>query len=181
MTRAALIAAPIAAPIAAVAALLLPAAAQAQAQAVDLDRFDGRWFEIERSHNNVQKDCSRAQIDFTPQNTPGRYGLTVTCTRRADGQVETLRANARITDPETNAKFRFTLTGLLSFGGLAGQNYWVWDHDPAYNWAILALPNKSDWWIWHRNQAAGPAERQRLLARARALGMDMSRVVSTGG
>ena len=53
MTRAALIAAPIVAPIAAVAALLLPAAAQAQAQAVDLDRFDGRWFEIERSHNNA--------------------------------------------------------------------------------------------------------------------------------
>jgi apolipoprotein D and lipocalin family protein len=162
-----------------------------------MDRFDGRWFEIERSHNNVQKDCSRAQIDFTPQGRPDRYGLTVSCTRRPGGEVETLRANARITRPggevetlranaritdtATNAKFRFTLTGLLSIGGLAGQNYWVWDHDPAYNWAILALPNKSDWWIWHRNQAAGPAERARLLARARALGMDMSRVVSTGG
>lgn len=159
----------------------LPAAAAAQSSDIDMDRFDGRWFEIERSHNNVQKDCSRAQIDFTPQGRPDRYGLTVSCTRRPGGEVETLRANARITDTATNAKFRFTLTGLLSIGGLAGQNYWVWDHDPAYNWAILALPNKSDWWIWHRNQAAGPAERARLLARARALGMDMSRVVSTGG
>lgn len=172
-----------AAPIAPIAAVILlaPAVAQAQARAVDMDRFDGRWFEIERSHNNVQKDCSRAQIDFTPQDAPGRYGLTVTCTRRADGQVETLRANARVTDAETNAKFRFTLTGLLSFGGLAGQNYWVWDHDPDYGWAILALPDKSDWWIWRRSPSASPAERQRLLARARALGMDMSRVVSTGG
>lgn len=178
MPRAALI---FAAPIAAVLVAALPAAAAAQSSNVDLDRFDGRWFEIERSHNNVQKDCSRAQIDFTPQDRPDRYGLTVSCTRRPSGEVETLRANARVTDTATNAKFRFTLTGLLSIGGLAGQNYWVWDHDPAYNWAILALPNKTDWWIWHRNQAAGPAERERLLARARALGMDMSRVVSTGG
>ena len=44
----------------------------AQAEAVDLDRFDGRWFEIVRNPNDVQKDCSRAQIDFTSQNRAGR-------------------------------------------------------------------------------------------------------------
>jgi apolipoprotein D and lipocalin family protein len=160
--------------------IIAPSTALAQSRAVDLDRFDGRWFEIERSHNDVQKDCSRAQIDFTPRDRPDRYGLVVTCTRLADGRNETLRAAARITDTTTNAKFRFTLPGLFSFGGLAGQNYWVWDHDPNYDWAILALPNKSDWWIWHRDQNASAADRARLLARARALGLDMSRVVSTG-
>ncbi|RZJ76455.1 MAG: lipocalin [Brevundimonas sp.] len=167
--------------LAAVLALALPAAASAQSTDVDLDRFDGRWFEIERSHNDVQKDCSRAQIDFTRRDAADRYALLVTCTRRADGQVETLRANARITDTTSNAKFRFTLPGLLGVGGLAGQNYWVWDHDPNYNWAILALPNKSDWWVWHRSQNVSQAERTRLLARARAMGMDMNRIVHTGG
>ena len=176
MIRAALIAAA----FAALPALALPSTALAQSRDVDLDRFDGRWFEIERSHNDVQKDCSRAQIDFTRQDRPDRYGIVVTCTRRADGRNEVLRANARIADTTTNAKFRFTLPGLLSFGGLAGQNYWVWDHDPEYSWAILALPNKSDWWIWHRDQSVSAAERSRLMARARALGLDMSRVVSTG-
>jgi apolipoprotein D and lipocalin family protein len=173
-------AAQITASLVAAALIALPSAALAQSRAVDLDRFDGRWFEIERSHNDVQKDCSRAQIDFTRQDRPDRYGIVVTCTRRADGRNEVLRANARIADTTTNAKFRFTLPGLLSFGGLAGQNYWVWDHDPEYSWAILALPNKSDWWIWHRDQSVSAAERSRLMARARALGLDMRRVVSTG-
>ncbi|RYG07040.1 MAG: lipocalin [Caulobacteraceae bacterium] len=167
--------------ILAAAAAAVPATGLAQSSAVDLDRFDGRWFEVERSHNNVQKDCSRAQIDFTSQGRPDRYGLVVTCTRRADGVVETLRANARVTDPVTHARFRFTLTGLMSFGGLAGQNYVVWDHAPDYSWAILALPNKSDWWIWSRTQALPQSDRTRLLARARAMNMDMSRVVHTGG
>lgn len=163
------------------AALALTAiAAPASAQTVDMDRFDGRWFEIARSPNDVQKDCSRAQIDFTPQATAGRYGLTVACTRRADGQVETLRANARVTDPGVNRKFRFTLTGLLSFGGLAGQNYWVQDHAPDYSWAIMALPNKSDWWIWHRSQSPSAAVRTQLISRARALGLDTGQVVQTG-
>jgi len=160
-------------------ALTAPAA-QAQVSGLDLDRFDGRWFEIARSPNDVQKDCSRVQIDFTATDRADRYGLTVTCTRRADGRDETLRATARI-DDGNNAKFRFTLRGALSFGGLAGQNYWVWAHAPDYSWAILALPNKSDWWIWHRSQSPSAAVRSQILARARQLGLDTSQVVTTGG
>ena len=77
-------------------------AGSASAQAVDMDRFDGRWFEIVRSPNDLQKDCRRAQIDFNPQARANRYGVVVTCVRRADGVSETLRANARVTDPGTN-------------------------------------------------------------------------------
>jgi apolipoprotein D and lipocalin family protein len=149
------------------------APAAAQSRNVVLDQFDGRWFD-------AQKDCRRAQIDFNPQERANRYSITVTCTRRVDGVVETLRANARVTDPGTNARFRFTLTGLLGVGGLAGQNYWVWDHAPDYSWAIMALPDKSDWWVWHRSQSPAEAERTRLLARARALGMNTGAVVHTG-
>ena len=152
----------------------------AAAQAVDMDRFDGRWFEIARSPNDVQKDCRRAQIDFTPQRQANRYGITVSCTRRADGVVETLRANARVTDPGTNRAFRFSLTGLLSFGGLAGQNYRVQAHADDYSWAILSLPNRSDWWIWHRSQSPSAAVRADLVRRAAALGLSTGEVVQTG-
>lgn len=157
-----------------------PAAASAQAANVDMARFDGRWFEIARSPNDAQKDCRRAQIDFTPQAQANRYGILVTCTRRADGEVETLRANARVTNPPANTRFRFTLTGLLGVGGLAGQNYQVFDHAPDYSWAILALPNKSDWWIWHRSQSPSEAVRTETLRRARAVGLNTGEVVHTG-
>jgi apolipoprotein D and lipocalin family protein len=167
-------------PALAASAVLTAGPAAAQSRDVDLDRFDGRWFEIARNPNDVQKDCRRAQIDLTPQARADRYDLLVTCTRRADGRVETLRANARVTDTATNAKFRFTLTGLLSFGGLAGQNYWVWDHAPDYSWAIMGLPDRSGWWIWNRSQSPSEATRSRLLARAAALGFDTASPVQTG-
>ncbi|MFC7377836.1 lipocalin family protein [Brevundimonas sp. GCM10030266] len=155
-------------------------ATPALAQSVDMDRFDGRWFEVVRSPNDLQKDCRRAQIDFTPQSRADRYGIVVTCTRRADGVVETLRANARVTDPGTNRNFRFSLTGLLSFGGLAGQNYRVQAHADDYSWAILSLPNRSDWWIWHRSQSPSAAVRADLVRRAAALGLPTAQVVQTG-
>lgn len=162
------------------AVLVFSATPVAAQSAVDMDRFDGRWFEIARSPNDVQKDCRRAQIDFTPQGQANRYGIAVTCVRRADGETEVLRANARVTDPGVNRRFRFTLTGLLSFGGLAGQNYVVQEHAPDYSWAILALPNKSDWWIWHRSQSPSESAREQLIRRARALGLNTGQVVQTG-
>lgn len=168
-------------PVAAALALACVfSAGSAAAQAVDMARFDGRWFEIARSPNDAQKDCRRAQIDFTPQARADRYGIVVTCTRRADGVVETLRANARVTDPGTNRNMRFSLTGLLSFGGLAGQNYRVQAHAPDYSWAILSLPNRSDWWIWHRSQSPSEAVRADLVRRAAALGLETSAIVQTG-
>ncbi|HEY0925420.1 lipocalin family protein [Brevundimonas sp.] len=164
----------------ALAAFALFPAGGVAAQTVDMNRFDGRWFEIARSPNDVQKDCRRAQIDFTPQSRANRYGVLVTCTRRADGVVETLRANARITDPGTNRNFRFSLSGLLSFGGLAGQNYRVQAHADDYSWAILSLPNRSDWWIWHRDQSPAAGVRADLVRRAAALGLPTGQVVQTG-
>ncbi len=164
---------------AATALVTAAAPALAQATAVDLDQFDGRWFEIARNPNGMQRDCSRAQIDFNPAAT-GRYSILVTCVRRPSGNVETLRASARVTDPQTNAKFRFSLAGLLSFGGLASQQYWVWDHAPDYSWAIMGLPDKTSWWVWHRSQSPAATVRAATLARARALGFDTSNAVHTG-
>lgn len=166
---------------AALAVLALAAPAAAQSTAVDLERFEGRWFEIARHPNSLQKDCSRTQIDLNPQARANRYRILVTCTRHGDGRVETVRANGRVTDPATNARFRFTLTGLLSLGGLAGQNYWVWDHAPDYSWAILGLPDRSHWWVWHRSQSPSAAVRTATVARARALGFNTARTVHTGG
>jgi apolipoprotein D and lipocalin family protein len=34
----------------------------------------------------------------------------------------------------------------------------------------MGLPNKSNWWIWHRSQSPSEATRTRLIARARELG-----------
>lgn len=161
----------------ALGALAVSGEAAAQARALDIDRFGGRWFEIERSPNDVQKSCWRAQIDLTTRNARG-YDVLVTCTRTPTGPVETLRASARPSDP-SNGVLRFTLRGLLSFGGLVGQTYRVWDRDPDYRWAILALPDRSDWWIWHRSRDVSGQERARLLARAAALGLDTRRTVRT--
>jgi len=160
-----------------IAALLAvaPVPALAQAPAVDLERFDGRWFEIVRRPNRAQRECSRSQIDFTSSGE--RYAVQMVCVRLANGQRDVTRATARVTDTDTNARFRMSLSGIA---GLVSQTYVVWEHAPDYSWAIMGLPDKRYWWIWHRDQNASETVRTRLLARARALGFDTSRVAHTG-
>lgn len=162
------------------AVAFLPITAFAQTQTVDLNKFDGRWFEIERNKNDVQKDCSRSKIDFNPSRFQDRYAFTVTCTRLADGRNEVLRADAQVVNPGTNTKFSFSRSGQVSVGRLAGDDYWVYDHAADYSWAIVGLPDKSNWWIWHRDQNASQAERELILARVRALDFDTDNTVQTG-
>jgi apolipoprotein D and lipocalin family protein len=172
--------------IAATAAVLILASglalssrhASAQVADLDLERFSGRWYEIARNPNRFQRDCTRLSVDFTASD-PGRYRVVHTCTRRSDGEIETLNANARVTD--SNAKFRMSLAGLLSLGGLASQNYWVWHRSPDYSWAIMGLPDQSHFWIWSRRENPSAETRRAALSRARALGFDTSDVVRTPG
>ena len=159
--------------------MLTAPSAQAQVADLDLERFTGRWYEISRNPNRFQRDCTRLSVDFTAREGPGRYRVVHTCIRRSDGERETLTANAQVTD--SNAKFRMSLTGLLSFGGLASQNYWVWDRAPDYSWAIMGLPDKRHFWIWSRRENPSGETRRAALARARALGFDTSEVISTPG
>ncbi|MFN3536200.1 lipocalin family protein [Brevundimonas sp.] len=159
--------------------MLAPQPVSAQVADLNLERFSGRWYEIARNPNRFQRDCTRLSVDFTARDDPGRYRVVHTCTRRSDGEIETLNANARVTD--SNARFRMSLAGIPSFGGLASQSYWVWHRSADYSWAIMGLPDKSHFWIWSRRENPSADVRRAALSRARALGFDTSDVVSTPG
>ena len=85
--------------------MLAPQPASAQVADLDLERFSGRWYEIARNPNRFQRDCTRLSVDFTARD-PGRYRVVHTCTRRSDGEIETLNANARVTDSVVSGRLK---------------------------------------------------------------------------
>ena len=88
-----------------------------------------------------------------------------------DGRLKSIGGPAEILDAPVNAKLRvhYRLFGLLP----VTREYWVLDHDPDYQWFISADPTFHDLWIYARDPAPGPDLRQRLIARAAALGYDV--------
>jgi apolipoprotein D and lipocalin family protein len=75
-----------------------------------------------------------------------------------------------VLDPGMNAKLR-----VRYIGGLVTWDYWVLDHAEDYSWFISADPTFNKLWIYTR-EVPDAAGRQALVARAAALGYDVSRL-----
>lgn len=165
----------IAASAAAVAfATVALADAPAPRRAVDLERFDGRWYEIARTPNANQPTCTRLQIDVT--RTGDEFTVVNTCARPS-GEPRVVRASARPIN-EHNNRLRFRArSGAAGFVG-ASQEFWVLDRAEDYSWAILGTPGGNYFWLWSRSHS--PANRAALIARVRALGYDTSNAVHVG-
>ena len=140
-------------------------------RAVDAERFyTGRWLEIARLPMRLTDGCVAGATNYVRVN-PTRVDVRDTCqVDTPQGREKAIGARGEILDPGTNAKLR-----VRYFGGLVTWDYWVLDHAEDYSWFISADPNFDKLWIYTR-EVPGPTERQALVARAAALGYDVSRL-----
>ena len=141
------------------------------ARAVDLERFySGRWLEIARLPMRLTDGCVAGATNYVLVN-PTRVDVRDTCqVDTPQGREKAIGARGEILDPGTNTRLR-----ARYFGGLVTWDYWVLDHAEDYSWFISADPTFDKLWIYTR-EVPDVAERQALVARARALGYDVSRL-----
>lgn len=141
------------------------------AKAVDLERFySGRWLEIARLPMRLTDGCVAGATNYVLV-SPSRVDVRDTCqVGTPQGREKAIGARGEILDPGTNARLR-----VRYFGGLVTWDYWVLDHADDYSWFISADPSFDKLWIYTR-RVPDEAERQRLVARAGALGYDVRRL-----
>ena len=141
------------------------------ARAVDPERFyAGRWLEIARLPMRLTDGCVAGATNYVLVN-PTRVDVRDTCqVDTPQGREKAIGARGQILDPGTNAKLR-----ARYLGGLITWDYWVLDHAEDYSWFISADPTFDKLWIYTR-EVPDAAGRQALVARARALGYDVSRL-----
>ncbi len=145
--------------------------APAPVRAVDMDRFyTGRWLEIARLPLRITDGCVAGATNYAVVH-PTRVNVRDTCQSGSpQGPEKSLSARADILDPGFNAKLR-----VRYLSGLVTWDYWVLDHAEDYSWYISADPTFDKLWIFTR-EVPDEAERRALVARAQALGYDVSRL-----
>ncbi len=138
---------------------------------VDLDRFySGRWLEIARLPMRLTDGCVAGATNYVIVN-PTRVDVRDTCqSGTPQGREKAIGARGEILDPGTNAKLR-----ARYLAGFVTWDYWVLDRADDYSWFISADPTFDKLWIYTR-EVPDAAERERLVARAAALGYDVSRL-----
>jgi apolipoprotein D and lipocalin family protein len=133
--------------------------------------FSGRWYEIARMPNLMQKDCQGSSSDFSGW-AGGAFSVIQTCHKGTpQGPAQTFNAKARILPASGNAKMKMSF-----MGGLLSQEYWILDHADDNNWAIMATPGGNYVWVLSRRPVLDPATRTAALQRVRTLGYDLSRL-----
>jgi apolipoprotein D and lipocalin family protein len=148
-------------------------------EAVDLERYAGKWYEIARFPNRFQRDCIGDVAATYARRPDGRIDVTNRC-RTADGLTKEARGVARVVDAETNAKLEVRFApAALSFLPFVWGDYWIIGLDPAYQWAVVGSPDRDYLWILSRTPAVAEADWTTAVGIARAAGFDTGRLVRT--
>jgi apolipoprotein D and lipocalin family protein len=161
------------------------AAAPARAQelptvaSVDVVRYSGVWHEIARLPYKMQERCAADVTTTFTRRGMRSFDVETRC-RRADGSEENDVGIARIQDTSTNAKMEIRFLPLaLAWWPFAWSDYWILDLAPDYSHALIGVPARDSMWILARKPDLEPATYERLVAKARALGFDVDKLIRT--
>lgn len=137
---------------------------------IELAQMMGRWYEVARLPNQLQKGCQAGTSDWTRAGEG--FAVVQACHKgRVDGPVAEWKARAKSLDPVTNSVFKMSF-----FGGLVSKEYRVLDHHPAEGWLILSTDDGHYLWLMSQRPTMSAAVRNQALARIKQLGFDVSRL-----
>lgn len=148
-------------------------------ESVDLERYEGRWYEIARLPNSFQDHCRGEVIAEYELREDGRVDVLNTCRTRG-GAVDSARGVARRPDPARPAalEVRFAPAWLSVFPAVWGD-YQVMALDGEYRWSLVGSPSRQYLWILARERRLAEPRIDSLLAEARRQGFPVDEVVRT--
>jgi apolipoprotein D and lipocalin family protein len=121
----------------------MAAAPLATVESVDLERYQGVWYEIARYPNWFERDCVGTTARYTLL-SDGRVEVVNTCSDSTlDGPTRDIRGSARSVDPG-NAKLK------VSFFGPFEGDYWILDLGEDYEYSVVGEPTRNFFWILSR-------------------------------
>jgi apolipoprotein D and lipocalin family protein len=167
-------------PTAAVLALALSLGAAACKQdpplatvsSVDLNRFQGQWYEVASLPRTTQTDCTGTRASYAVT-SPTSLTLVHQCNVGSlSGPVRQVVANAVVQDTNAPAKLQ------VDFGGFYGD-YWIIDLGQKYEYAVVGHPSRDYLWVLSRTPKLDAATLADITKRAQDNGFDTSKLQYT--
>lgn len=147
--------------------------------AVDINKYSGKWYEIARYPNRFQKQCvANVSATYTRKKN-GRIEVLNECLKEG-GKTERAKGEAKIVDSATNAKLKVRFApAFLSFIPAVWGDYWVLELDKDYRYAVIGEPGRDYFWILSREPKMDEKTYEGILKRAESMGFDPAKVVKT--
>jgi apolipoprotein D and lipocalin family protein len=148
---------------------------------LDLQRYQGTWYQVAFIPNKFQAMCvSDTSAHYTLED--GRITVLNRCKgtnaalTEAQGQARLARGAKE--SGEAKLQVRFAPAWLSWLDSVWG-NYWVMALDANYQWALVGEPSRQFLWLLSRTPQLDAATQERILATAVAQGYSRSAVVAS--
>lgn len=140
---------------------------------VDLERYQGLWYEIASFPQWFQEGCTGTTATYR-LNDEGEVDVLNRCfLETLDGELSETEGTARVTDPKTRSKLEVTF--FWPFYGA----YWIIDLDPSYAYAVVGHPSRDYLWILSRTPTLDEDVYAGILERLEAMGYPLDRLHET--
>jgi apolipoprotein D and lipocalin family protein len=137
----------------------------------DLQRYLGQWYEIARLDHSFERGLSRISATYSPRDDGG---VKVVNRGYSEAAREWKEAEGRAYFVERPDQGHLK----VSFFGPFYGSYVVFELDhKGYQYALVSGPDRSYLWMLARTPDLDPAVRDRLIAKAAALGFDTDKLI----
>ncbi|MBK3869053.1 lipocalin [Pseudomonas stutzeri] len=139
---------------------------------VDLQRYQGTWYELARLPMFFQRNCVRSEAHYRLQ-ADGSVAVTNRC-QTEDGDWQEAKGEAVPQEAGRTDRLWVRFDNWFSrlFPGLTRGHYWVLYLDEGYNTALVGSPDRKYLWLLARDTEVDQATRDRLLGEAERRGYD---------
>lgn len=137
---------------------------------VNLNKYQGRWYEISTIPIRAQKGCKCTYAEYTVTDK-GYVKVYNHCIKK--GKAKDITGKAFVRDSTSNAKL-----AVQFFWPFKGD-YWILAIDANYQWVIVGAPSRDNLWILSRTPTMPNQLYNNLLTIAQSKGFDTSRLVKT--
>ena len=144
---------------------------------VDLQRYQGTWYEVARLPMFFQRHCAQSEAHYRLQ-VDGAIGVINRC-RTFDGESQEVKGQAVPQVPGQTSKLWVRFDNWVStlLPGLTKGDYWVLYLDESYQTALVGHPNRQYLWLLARDQTISPQQRATLLEEAHKRGYDTHELI----
>lgn len=143
---------------------------------IDLQRYQGQWFEISRLPMWFERNCLG---DITANYRP-REDMRIDVLNRCRTKDGFISASGIAEQPETmypgRLRVRFA-PAWLSWLPFVWGDYWIIDLDPEYRWVIVGAPSRDYLWILSRTPTLEHQEVAALKLKAKSLGFAVDAMI----
>ena len=137
--------------------------------AVDLEKYAGKWYEIARLPNNFEEGCECTTAEYGVEE---RYVSVLNrCYEEEKGKWKDIKGKAFPVKGTSNSQLKVQF--FWPFRG----DYYIIELDKNYQYALVGSPNRKFLWILSRDVVMGEGEYMMLIEKAKSHGFDTSQLI----